>query len=83
LKCSKGAIVLGDWEEVQLTVDRLPMKNNEIGIIGRQTLGATRLQEKADNLACSSMMACASASAIAFALASASALILASESALA
>jgi hypothetical protein len=41
-----GAIVLGDWEEVQLTVDRLPTKNNEIGIIGRQTLGATRTQEK-------------------------------------
>jgi hypothetical protein len=43
---SEGAIVLGDWEEVKLTVDRLPTKNNEIGIIGRQTLGATRLQEK-------------------------------------
>ena len=43
---AEGGIVLGDWENVQLTVDRLPMKNNEIGIIGRQTLGATRTQEK-------------------------------------
>jgi hypothetical protein len=42
----EGGLILGDWEEVKLTVDRLPTKNNEIGIIGRQTLGATRLQEK-------------------------------------
>jgi hypothetical protein len=26
--------------------DRLPERNNEIGVIGRQTLGATRTQEK-------------------------------------
>ena len=41
-----GGLVLGDWEKVQLTIDRLPTKNNEIGVIGRQTLGATRTQEK-------------------------------------
>jgi hypothetical protein len=42
---AEGGLVLGDWEKVQLTVDRLPTKNNEISIIGRQTLGATRTQE--------------------------------------
>ena len=41
-----GGIVLGDWEQVQFTADRLPTVNNEIGVIGRQTLGATRTQEK-------------------------------------
>jgi hypothetical protein len=43
---AEGAIVLGDWEQVVFTADRLPTVNNEIGVIGRQTLGATRTQEK-------------------------------------
>jgi hypothetical protein len=43
---AEGALVLGDWEQVVFTADRLPTVNNEIGVIGRQTLGATRTQEK-------------------------------------
>jgi hypothetical protein len=39
-------LVLGDWEDVQFTAGNILDKNNEIGIIGRQTLGATRTQEK-------------------------------------
>jgi hypothetical protein len=43
---AEGGLVLGDWEDIQLTADRLPERNNDIGVIGRQTLGATRTQEK-------------------------------------
>ena len=42
---AKSGVVLGIWNDMETTIDRLPTKNNSTQILSRMTIGATRSEE--------------------------------------